>query len=78
MGFNQFFDYKEMGYGSFYWGLPEKKMFDFMLGHIKKEKQPFCFYSVTMSTHAPFESYKNFIPTESTMTLKTPLLKYVY
>ena len=60
MDFDQFFHYKKIGYEDYFFGLPEKKMFDFMLTHIKKEKGAFCYYTITMSTHDPFESHKLF------------------
>ena len=60
MGFKEFFDCEKMEYQECFWGSPEKKMFGFMLDHIKNEKGSFCYYAITMSTHGPFNSHELF------------------
>ncbi|MFC1504498.1 LTA synthase family protein [Spirochaetota bacterium] len=65
MGFSRFYDYKDMGYTSYDWGLPDGPMYDFMLDQMKKERGKFFYYCITMTTHGPFTSWRKYSDTKA-------------
>lgn len=69
--FNRKYAFKAMGYDIFYdirnmslhmkgWGAPDGDVFDFALKEIKKEKTPFFYHIITMSSHFPFVNVLNY------------------
>lgn len=63
IGFDEFFDIKKMKLKMEGWGAKDEDVFEFVLDMIKKEKSPFFYYIITMSSHVPFRNvfkyYKN-------------------
>ena len=60
MGFNKFYDIKSMGSEDEGWGAPDHKVFDFAFRKMQQTKKPFCSYIITMTSHGPFESCRNY------------------
>ncbi len=60
MGFNKFYDIKSMKFEDEGWGAPDHKVFDFAFNKMQQTKQPFCSYVITMTSHGPFESSRNY------------------
>ncbi len=60
MGFNKFYDISSMNYEDEGWGAPDDKVFSFSLDKLKKSKKPFLSYVITMTSHGPFESARNY------------------
>jgi len=57
MGYSNFYDTSAMALPQSGWGIPDHKMFDYVLGKLKKvqqEKNPFFCHIITMSTHEPY------------------------
>jgi phosphoglycerol transferase MdoB-like AlkP superfamily enzyme len=60
MGFKKFYDISAMNYDDEGWGAPDDKVFSFALNKLKGSKQPFISYIITMTSHGPFESARNY------------------
>jgi lipoteichoic acid synthase len=60
MGFNKFFDMRKMNIGESGWGIPDDKVLKYTEDKLKTEKQPFISYTITMSSHEPFNSVRNY------------------
>jgi phosphoglycerol transferase MdoB-like AlkP superfamily enzyme len=60
LGFQEFYDMLGMKLPESGWGLPDSKVFDYTLSRIKTAKQPFLSYTITMSSHEPFNSVRNY------------------
>ena len=61
MGFQKFFDIYEMPYPEELkdkWGVPDGYMFDYVVENVKKQDSPFLFYTITMTTHRPYNFLK--------------------
>lgn len=56
MGFDEFFDFYRMGLREKGWGAPDGDVFDYVLATLKKQKGPFFYYIITMSSHGPYHS----------------------
>jgi phosphoglycerol transferase MdoB-like AlkP superfamily enzyme len=54
MGFQEFDDVDNMHLKKTGWGAPDHKMFDFVKEKLKRQKPPFFYYVITMSSHEPF------------------------
>ncbi len=54
MGFDIFFDIRSMNLKMKGWGAPDSDVFEFVLKELKKEKKPFFYHIITMSSHYPF------------------------
>ncbi len=63
MGFDKFLDIYQMDLKVTGWGAKDEEVFEFVLKEIEKEKVPFFYYIITMSSHVPFTNvlrhYKN-------------------
>lgn len=64
MGFDKFNGSEYMGVKQVAWGLPDKTVLDYTISNLKQEKKPFLAYTITMTSHTPFnfaeqEGYKN-------------------
>lgn len=60
MGFSKFYDIHSMSYTDEGWGAPDDKVFSFALKKISASKKPFLSYIITMTSHGPFESARNY------------------
>lgn len=60
MGFQKFYDIGSMNYEDEGWGAPDHKVFSFALDKMKKAGKPFVSYVITMTSHGPFESVRNY------------------
>jgi phosphoglycerol transferase MdoB-like AlkP superfamily enzyme len=60
MGFTKFYDISTMNYEDEGWGAPDDKVFSFAVDKMAKSKQPFLTYIITMTSHGPFESARNY------------------
>ncbi|MCX8132078.1 MAG: LTA synthase family protein [Clostridia bacterium] len=54
MGFKEFHDMQKMGLGNVGWGAPDKDVFAYTLGQMKKQISPFLYYVITMTSHGPY------------------------
>lgn len=64
MGFNKFYDINSMKYEDEGWGAPDDKVFSFALDKMSASKQPFMTQVITMTSHGPFESARNYYNNE--------------
>ncbi len=55
MGFDKFIDLNSMGMKQTVWGLPDNKVLDYTYSYLKKEDNPFFSYTITMTSHTPFD-----------------------
>ncbi len=60
MGFKKFYDINSMDYNDEGWGAPDDKVFSFALDKMSKSSEPFLSYIITMTSHGPFESARNY------------------
>lgn len=60
MGFDEFYDMKNMGLKHAGWGAPDKEVFNFAAKTIKKLEQPYLAYIITMTSHGPFVNARNY------------------
>jgi len=60
MGFQKFYDISSMNYEDEGWGAPDDKVFSFALDKMKASGKPFVSYVITMTSHGPFESARNY------------------
>jgi lipoteichoic acid synthase len=54
MGFQYFYDMFAMGVPEIGWGASDESVFDFVNSQMLRQKQPFFYYIITMSSHEPF------------------------
>lgn len=54
MGFSVFYDIMGMNLQEVCWGAPDGDVFNFIESKIKTVKEPFFFYTISMSSHEPF------------------------
>lgn len=64
MGYKKFYDINSMNYEDEGWGAPDDKVFSFALGKMSASKQPFMTHIITMTSHGPFESARNYYNNE--------------
>lgn len=60
MGFDIFYDLRNMNLHMKGWGAPDEDVFEFVLKELKKEKTPFFYHIITMSSHFPFVNVSNY------------------
>jgi phosphoglycerol transferase MdoB-like AlkP superfamily enzyme len=60
MGFKKFYDINSMNYNDEGWGAPDDKVFSFANEKMLAAKQPFLSYIITMTSHGPFASARNY------------------
>lgn len=60
LGFNEFYDIEKSGLPENGWGLPDADMLAFVGQKLHTIKQPFLAYVITMSSHEPFDSVRNY------------------
>lgn len=60
MGFQNFYDINKMNMKNNGWGAPDGEVFDYTFNTLKKTEQPFISYTITMTSHGPFTSAKNY------------------
>jgi|GEM_PF-400795 len=60
MGFKKFYDINSMNFEDEGWGAPDDKVFSFALDKMSKVKEPFLSYIITMTSHGPFESAREY------------------
>ena len=53
-GFEWFFGYEELGLEPRIWGALDHEVFEAMMEMMVQEQDPFLYYCITMTTHAPF------------------------
>lgn len=54
MGFQAFNDMFSMRLKEMTWGAPDGSVFDFVKTRLLSQREPFCFYIITMTSHEPF------------------------
>ena len=54
MGFDIFFDIFKMGLKEKKWGGSDEDLLNFAIGELKKEKSPYYYHIITMTSHGPF------------------------
>lgn len=75
MGFDKFYDIKNMSLKMKGWGAADGDVFEFVLNEIKKEKIPFFYYIITMSSHMPFTNVLNYYKNKNFENLNNRVLK---
>lgn len=75
MGFGKFYDISSMNYTDEGWGAPDDKVFSFAYDKIAKSKQPFLSYVITMTSHGPFESARNYYNNEIYDDIENEIVK---
>jgi len=60
MGFKKFYDINSMGYIDEGWGAPDDKVFSFAYDKMANSSEPFLSYIITMTSHGPFASARNY------------------
>jgi phosphoglycerol transferase MdoB-like AlkP superfamily enzyme len=60
MGFKNFFDIKQMGFNDVGWGAPDTDLFNYTLKSLEQVNGPFFSYIITLTSHTPFNSVKNY------------------
>jgi Phosphoglycerol transferase and related proteins, alkaline phosphatase superfamily len=60
LGFKDFFDMTKMNIPESGWGIPDNQVFNFAVDKLKTVQQPFLSYVITMSSHEPFNSARNY------------------
>lgn len=60
MGFKNFYDLNSMKYNDEGWGAPDDKVFSFAFDKMSKSNAPFLSYIITMTSHGPFSSARNY------------------
>ncbi len=75
MGFKKFYDISSMNYEDEGWGAPDDKVFSFALNKMEVSKQPFVSYIITMTSHGPFESARNYYNNHLYDDMETELVR---
>lgn len=78
MGFNKFYDISSMNYEDEGWGAPDDKVFSFALDKMKKTREPFVSYIITMTSHGPFESARKYYNNTKYDDIENELVKNYY
>lgn len=78
MGFNKFYDISTMNYEDEGWGAPDHKVFSFAYNKMLASKQPFFSYIITMTSHGPFESARNYYNNERYDEIEDELVREYY
>lgn len=60
LGFNEFYDMAAMNIPENGWGLPDNDVFNYAVNKLKIVAQPFFSYIITMTSHEPFNSARNY------------------
>lgn len=60
MSFNYYYGIKEMGLRNVGWGAPDHDVFNFTLKQMERERLPFFYYVISMTTHAPFTNSRHY------------------
>jgi lipoteichoic acid synthase len=60
MGFGEFFDIRKMGLQEEGWGASDRSLFRFVQSQLAREKSPFFYYVITMSSHEPFNNTRTY------------------
>ncbi len=75
MGYNKFYDINSMKYEDEGWGAPDDKVFSFALDKMSASKQPFMTHVITMTSHGPFESARNYYNNELYDDIENEIVK---
>ena len=78
MGFNKFYDIKTMNFNDEGWGAPDDKVFSFAYNKMASSKTPFLSYIITMTSHGPFASARNYYNNDSYDDIEDELVKDYY
>lgn len=60
MGYSKFYDINSMKYVDQGWGAPDGSVFSFAFDKLKQSDRPFLSHIITMTSHGPFESARNY------------------
>jgi phosphoglycerol transferase MdoB-like AlkP superfamily enzyme len=75
MGFQDFPDIDDMHLKEKGWGAPDHEMFNFVKEKLKKQKTPFFYYIITMSSHEPFMTTQDYYKEQSFSDIKDPKIR---
>ncbi len=70
MGFHGFYDIDDMHLNEKGWGAPDHEMFGFIEKKLKRQKIPFFYYIITMSSHEPFMAVSRYYRNNSYSDIK--------
>ncbi len=75
MGFKNFYDLSSMKYNDEGWGAPDDKVFSFAFNKMSKSNAPFLSYIITMTSHGPFASARNYYNNDRYDEIEDELVK---
>ena len=75
MGYQEFYDIYRMGLKEKGWGAPDSEVFDYSLNEMKKEKGPYYYHIITMTSHGPFNNVLNYYRPESYNHIESDLTR---
>ncbi|ACL77497.1 sulfatase [Ruminiclostridium cellulolyticum H10] len=78
MGFKKFYDINSMNFDDEGWGAPDDKVFSFAFGKIDKSTRPFYAHIITMTSHGPFESARNYYNNKAYDDIENEIVKNFY
>lgn len=78
MGFSKFYDINSMEYTDEGWGAPDDKVFSFAYNKMANSREPFLSYIITMTSHGPFASARNYYNNDRYDNIVDKLVKDYY
>jgi lipoteichoic acid synthase len=78
MGFKKFYDISSMNYNDEGWGAPDDKVFSFAYDKIEESNKPFLSWIITMTSHGPFESARNYYNNKNYDDIENEIVKNYY
>ena len=62
MGYDKFFDPKQMNLPEKGWGIPDQDVLFYVEKHLAKVNTPFIVSIITLTSHEPFNNFSHFVP----------------
>jgi phosphoglycerol transferase MdoB-like AlkP superfamily enzyme len=75
MGFQEFYDLKKMHLKEKGWGASDVAVMDYVIGKLRKQKAPFFYYIITMSSHEPYTNVSQYYKNEFYNDISVELIK---
>ncbi|NQT32978.1 MAG: LTA synthase family protein [Candidatus Omnitrophica bacterium] len=75
MGAGEFYDINDMQLEEQGWGASDGDVFGFILKALEKERQPFLYYIITMSSHLPFENVSLYYTNDEYRDVKNVIIR---
>lgn len=75
MGFQEFYDLEKMGLKEYGWGAKDEDVMEYIKNKSREQKSPFFYFIITMSSHEPYHSVKNYYRDEFYNDIKIKIVK---